>query len=938
MKAKKWVKWILYPLAVIILGTVILSLFASEKTVSAVEWKYYTQTSCERAAGDGIGFVQGTETFSGRDHVFTLAEGKEIGFELSVPEDGEYTLRAGYLPVPGKGHDMEYRLYIDGALYGTDETILTLGRLWRDEGGITQTANGNDLRPRQAEAYIWTEQPLRDPNAIDGQATFCLTAGLHSFRLVSVRESVILDYFYLKELKPLEPYSEYIARYASAEALTGISLTLQAENAYIKSAAAIYPTYDRTSPITQPYHATELRLNTIGASGWDEVGQWITWQFDVQKDGMYKIGLRYHQNELKGYYVSRSILLDGEIPFDEFADVHFNYDGNWRFDYLSDAAGDPYLVYLTAGTHQLTFEVTLGTLAEVLGEMQQTVYALNNVYREIIMITGTEPDFYRDYHLETAIPGLTERLAQLSDELTGYQARMDKLFGAESTAGEIIQLLVYQLDRFAAYPYKIQNGLTTFQTNISSFAEWLLSIQKQPLEMDYIVVASPDTGDYTATANVFSRIRHEIFAFFGSFTQNYNALSTEEVDDRSNTVITVWMSTGRDQAYVANRLIEEYFTPETGIYVDLQLVSGALLKATIAGEGPDVNLFTGRGEVMNLAFRGALASLNGLEGFDEAAGQYHDGAMLPYEYDGNTYGMPETQDFFVMFCRDDILQELGLAVPDTWEELMDIAPILQSNNLGIGLPYYTLDGNTALSTGVGTTSLFPSLLLQHGGSLYTPDHRATLLGEPVAYEAFKQWTDFYTQYGYALYKDDFTRFRTGEMPVIICSYGMYARLADTAPEIYGKWHMYLLPGTVGGDGGVNRACASNGTAAIVLAQNTDTQASWEFVKWWCSAETQALYAQDIEADLGLIGRYTSCNKEAFERSSWSYQEQKTLEAQWNSVIELPEIPGGYYVSRNLDNAFRAVVISYGNARENLFYWTNSTDEEITRKRTEMGID
>ena len=72
----------------------------------------------------------------------------------------------------------------------------------------------------------------------------------------------------------------------------------------------------------------------------------------------------------------------------------------------------------------------------------------------------------------------------------------------------------------------------------------------------------------------------------------------------------MWLSTGRDQATVINRLIEEGFTTKTGIPVNLQLVSGALLKATIAGQGPDVNLFTGRGEVMNLAFRGALADLS----------------------------------------------------------------------------------------------------------------------------------------------------------------------------------------------------------------------------------------------------------------------------------------------------------------------------------------
>ena len=73
-------------------------------------------------------------------------------------------------------------------------------------------------------------------------------------------------------------------------------------------------------------------------------------------------------------------------------------------------------------------------------------------------------------------------------------------------------------------------------------------------------------------------------------------------------------------------------------------------------------------------------------------------------------------------------------------------------------------------------------------------------------------------------------------------------------------------------------------------------------------------------------------------SNWSIHDQRMLEEQWKWVYELPEIPGGYYVSRNLDNAFRAVVLSNEDPRESLFYWTSSTNEEILRKREEMGLE
>ena len=147
-----------------------------------------------------------------------------------------------------------------------------------------------------------------------------------------------------------------------------------------------------------------------------------------------------------------------------------------------------------------------------------------------------------------------------------------------------------------------------------------------------------------------------------------------------------------------------------------------------------------------------------------------------------------------------------------------------------------------------------------------------------------------------------------------------------------------LPGTEQEDGTVDHTSAANGSAAVMLSTCKNPEACWEFLRWWVSAETQATYARDIESDLGVLGRHTTANREAFSVSNWSIHDQRTLDAQWAWVYELPEIPGGYYVSRNLDNAFRAVVLSNEDPRESLFYWTSSTNEEILRKRDEMGLE
>ena len=876
--------------------------------------------------------------YEGRQNVVRLSAGGTLSCVLHAPETDVYGLRVGYHTESGKGVNMEYSLQVDGQPYSAANAVVSLNRIWVDDGKPEKTPTGNELRPKQVEAFLWTEALLADTNEVEGQVMLQLEKGDHEITLTSLREDTVLDYLALEANKALPTYAEYKAAHADLPAVQGVELILQAENALSKSASAIYPTYDRTSSFTQPYHPTQMRLNTIGGSGWKQVGQWVEWLVEAPEDGMYQLGMRYHQNQLKGFFVARQVMLDGQVPFQEMKEVHFAYRSEWVADYLSDGSGTPYLFALSKGPHVLRMQVTLGEMASVISDMQDTVYSLNELYRQIIMVTGTEPDFYRDYYLERVIPNLETRLSALADALDGYQTTMDEMLGGDSTAGEIIQVLSYQLRDFASEPYTIQKRLTTFSSNISSFAEWILSVQEQPLEIDYLMLASQGAKPGRTEDNLADTVKREIRAFLGSFVQDYNAFSSAEADQAKQQSITVWLSAGRDQAYAINRLIQEDFTKKTGISVNLQLVGGALLKATIAGQGPDVNLFTGRGEVMNLAFREALKDMSTLPGYAETAAQLRNSAEDPYTFNGGVYGMAETQDFMMMFIRDDVLNELQLQVPETWQDLLNIAPILQSNNLQIGLPYMQLGGATVISNGVGMTSLFPSLLLQMGGKFYTDDYKATLLSEPVANSAFRSWTDFYTLYDYPLYKDDFTRFRTGEMPVIITSYNMYARLKATAPEIAGKWSMYLLPGTPNPDGTVNHATTADGTAAVILNSSKNVDASWQFVQWWTSADTQTSYARDIESDIGTLGRYTSANQEAFELSNWSLNEQQTMNTQWSHVIELPEIPGGYYVSRNLDNAFRAVVLSGNDARESLFYWTSSTNEEIARKRHEMGLN
>ena len=56
--------------------------------------------------------------------------------------------------------------------------------------------------------------------------------------------------------------------------------------------------------------------------------------------------------------------------------------------------------------------------------------------------------------------------------------------------------------------------------------------------------------------------------------------------------------------------------------------------------------------------------------------------------------------------------------------------------------------------------------------------------------------------------------------------------------------------------------------------------------------------------------------------------------QWQLVNELPEVPGGYYIPRVIDQAFWNVVGNGKGIEEELIKWDKAADKEIAEKRSQ----
>jgi ABC-type glycerol-3-phosphate transport system substrate-binding protein len=368
------------------------------------------------------------------------------------------------------------------------------------------------------------------------------------------------------------------------------------------------------------------------------------------------------------------------------------------------------------------------------------------------------------------------------------------------------------------------------------------------------------------------------------------------------------------------------------------------MEAVLAGKGPDVALFLGGEFPVNLAIRGLLKNVDEMEGFDEIESRYAPGALVPYQFEGKTYGVPLTRNFPVMFYRKDLLAEVGVTEPpETWNDLIDVLPALQRKYMqpGLILPAAVMGagGATAIQPSVEVGHTFALMMLQRGDHWYNEDFTATTFNSTIAYESFEQWTDFYNVYKFDQVYDAFTRFRTGEAPIVIQNYNtFYNQLNVAAPEIKGLWDFTLVPGTRLEDGTVSHAANSQGNGAIILSSCNNDEGAWKFIKWFSDADQQVEYARNVEGVLGPLGRVDTANVAALQKLNWSASELNTINAQMNELQEISITPSAYVVTRELMNAFRDVVNNKYNPRYTINETNVIINNEILRKRENLGLD
>lgn len=860
-----------------------------------------------------------------------IGERGSIELELNVVADGIYYMCFDYLADSDTILPVEAQFMIDGDFPFYEMRQQVLESQWSTPQQKSYDSYGNEVVGIPDKVYEWQNKYIMDSTyRYSGPLGIELTKGRHTVTVTLKEGTLLLGNFKLTAKPQVEAYT------GSERAEGDGFIEIQAEDFTYRNASSIHATceYD---PNLYPYQAGNRIMNTVDSTSFSEGGQQISYQFTVEKEGNYYLAFHYSQSDKSDFPVFMNIRIDGELPNTEFENCAFAYKKDYNLYTLLDSEGNKISVPLGAGQHTISMQISMEPLRNALETIEQIMGKVNDLSLEVTKVAGTNKDKYRDFSLESYIPGIGDTLTQWADELAAVmeEARTYNPDKKKIAAFSSISIAENQLRSLAKKPdeliYRIDELATSTSSVNQHLANLIDSLNGNDFSLDSIYLYQEDAAKQLPRhKNVFVKAGLGIVRFCTSFgKQAYSSSNTNPEH------LQVSVNRSRQHLEIMQQMITEEFTPQTGIEVDLSLMPDQtkLVLANASGDSPDVATGVNYSIPFELGIRGALKDLTQFDDFAEVAGRYTEGLLMPYVIDDSVYAIPETMNFQVLFYRKDILDKLGLEVPDTLEDVEEMLPDLQMRGLNF---YYPTARTVGMKTFLDTTPI----IFQSGGRLYdTYVEDVTITSEEVV-EGFTTLTNLFTIYN--LPKDVpnfYQHFRNGDYPIGISDFGTYNLISNAAPEIDGSWGVALIPGVKDENGEVMRYSSAGAESTFLFNSTPEREEqAWEFVKWWSSAQVQAEFGQRLQITYGDEYYWNTANCEAFAQLPWDSDDKEVISEQLTWTMEAPRALASYMVERELSDAYNLVVLGAksANVREALDDAQKNIKRETLRKLEEFG--
>jgi ABC-type glycerol-3-phosphate transport system substrate-binding protein len=864
----------------------------------------------------------------------------EILLEIELDKSGDFLLfcRVSY---PEKTNTNGF---LEVTVNGDDNHLILLDTLsYYDFEAKALDRYGNEIVPEQRIYDKPIYSYFKDAKRVSGEpVAFSMKAGINTLLIRNLRSSFHIDELYVlrdESFSETPDYEDYLrdSSYKDEQDIEDENIVIEAENLIGKSDLAVSIVNLQTPSVT-PYEVLKKKVNVVSSSTFKYSGQMITWVAYVQKAGFYGLAFRYQQSENRGIPVFRRIYINGRIPFSEVAQYRFEpTDATWKDKVIAGEQGEPYYFYLNEGTNYISLEVTTGMYEDTITFLQRSVAQIQEIALDVRKLVGNNLDRNRTWNIEKYMPEVIRDLDAIADELEARSQSLIEVVGEKgrpsiselAVVADLIRRILKNSDRMPFYLDELSEGAASAVQRLSELS---MRLKEQPLSLDKLYILAGEFKNFSSAASLaFVKAYEEIEKLRLSLLNKNEAYSIYEGSAPEN--LRIWVNRPVQYVETLQYLIDTDFTPKTGISVVLSVMQNEqrLILASSSGKTPDAALGISSWLPFELAIRNALYPLSAFDDFfDFASENMNIETLLPMVVEGEVYGITETQNFYVLFYRKDILESLGIPVPDTWDDVKMILPELQRRGMNFYIP---LCEQTIKY--FNTTAPF---FFQNGARFYAKDGITTALNEENSVKAFELMTEIFSIFGLpeqvaSFYND----FRYGRIPIGIGDFGLYVALSNAADEIYGLWDIAPSPGVQSSEGSVKRYQVAGDRASIIFSDSQNKEKTWLFLKWWLSKETQLKYARTLVTRYGQAYLWNTANIGAFREVEFfdEFHKRAILE-QWRWIGEVQRHPGGYMVEREVSNVWNKVVIEGRPLRSSIDRSVILVNRELERKLTEFG--
>ena len=861
-----------------------------------------------------------------------IKAGERLQFHVQVATKGLYQIHVEYLPLANNHQELEMELMVNQQFLYAEMRQITLPKFWRQTTTSFPTDRfGNDFFASQEVKNNWHIAHLQDPLGLYTEGLyFELEAGTNHLEFLAKKATIQFRSITVTGTQVIPDYETYHNKHSLE--LPRLHIEMEAELPTYKSDSTIQAGVSRDLLVT-PFEVSTLRLNVIQASTFQSPKQTLFYEIDVPESGNYALTLKLMQNQKVNGIVYRTLRINGRIPFEEARNIAIPYANEWVNFTLGDG-GKPYELYLEKGVNTISLSVSFEPYREMLLSLQHDLLWINQTALDIRKLTGNQLDKDRDWNLLEFLPGMDQALFEMSQRLTAHFLTLEEMNATKklSEAQSQLRLAIRNLEFLAKNPNEIPKNIALLSASPASIAQTLgfviNDLGTAPLSMDKFYLHT-EMDLPPANGGFFAKLWISIQRFFLSFFDERYQLTaaSDELD--------VWVNRPKLYVDLIQKLADEEFTKQTGIKVKISVLAdeGKLILANSANRNPDVALGISSWLPFDLGIRGALTPITNFtakENFTDTLNLYPAQALIPFVYDEALYGLPDTQNVYLLFYRTDILSTLDINVPTTWEEVTEIMPVLRRFGMNFALP---LSSATSLKSYDSTLPF----LFQYGSSVYRSDGFGANLNNASSIQALTMMTELYTIYSLEQTVSNFYNdFRLGKAPIGVGDFGMYIRLQNAAPDIKGLWSIAPIPGVKQEDNTIRRDAPGAQTANVVFKNTTKADESWQFLSWWSQTNTQVMFANYLLASLGKEYLWNSANLAAFSQSGYDEQDLQVMLEQWEHLHELPKIPGSYQVELEISNIWNSVVLNRANLRVRLNDALIRMDREIAKKMSEFG--